>query len=273
MANVDSMYLGNFLRDVETITAAGGSTTTEYNRLVERWREFNQESTARADLIDALTGKASMKEVRALHAEALVQSVGAQARADVRNRTADAVFTPIYAEYKKVAAANYETFRAQFNKLAQDFTKLCTTVDPDADPVTLMEASDAQRRAWAAAAVEYTRLDAMLPVLSLAAKHAGIPVTTNDALFGLTVDAGKAHRRRAWEAWDNENNSRGGRWAALIKAGATLAAPALEDHKPYPRPEPLYWKQEVTNSGGIRQFEVDPADEEYERNHRTTAAA
>lgn len=270
MANVDSIYLSSFLNDVETITAAGGSTTTEYNRLVERWREFTQESTARTDLIDAITGKASMKEVRALHTEALVRSVGAQALADVRNRTADAVFTPIYNEYKKVAAANYETFRAQFNKLAQDFTKLCKTVDPDADPVTLVEATDAQRKAWAAIAIEYTGLDAMLPILTLAAKHAGITITNNDSLFALTVNAGKAHRRRIWEAWDNEPNSRGGRWAALIKAGATIEAPALEEHKPYPRPGHPQFKH-VRGALGTRQVSVDPADEEYERNNRSQA--
>lgn len=273
MASADSTNLAALIGQVETVVSAGGTTTTEYERVLTRWRDFaNRDRTALDRLSDALTGDAHPDDLATLNALALAEQASTPDRAYVSNHAAGAVFTALRGEVKKVSEANYNTIREAFNVAAESFTKLCRTVDPDADPATLMTGTDAQRKAWATAAIQAPQLDQMIPALESAARLAGITIPGNEGLLALTVNPGKNHRRRIWEAWDNTEDSRAGRWGALIKAGAAIEAPKLDDYKPYKRPADPEWKY-VRGAIGTKQYLEDPADAEHAAHQKQAAQA
>ncbi|HWT47659.1 MAG TPA: hypothetical protein VN255_03435 [Mycobacterium sp.] len=63
---------------------------------------------------------------------------------------------------------------------------------------------------------------------------------TDEVLLALTVDPRSADRIDVWRAWTMQAGvSRGGKWAALVKAGATLRAhPDPANLVPYSQTEP-----------------------------------
>lgn len=261
MARTDITLISELTNKVRTVTNAGGSTTTEYDRVLNRWNEYTaNEYSAQEQLTAALLGDEPMERIGELRALALAELCTPVDKATVTNEMAGAVFPVLHNEYAKVAAANYETVRQQFNKLAADFTKSASTVHPETDPAKLLSADAKTRSAWADAGITALELTNTIAALSTAAQLAGIPAANNDAHLSLTIDAAGLHRRRVWEAW--ETKGRTNQWAAILDAGATIHAPALEDHKPYRRPAPIEL-QTVRSGMGYRQVEVDPEDSNH----------
>ncbi|UOD81981.1 hypothetical protein [Paenarthrobacter ureafaciens] len=251
----------NLSQQVATVVNAGGTTTKDYDRILERWTDYtNQQHGARAQLKAAILGDATPERIAELNALALAELATPVGEATIRNDMAAAVYPELAAESAKVAAANYETLRARFNTTAEEFTTAYNAVNPETDPAQLIKADNKTRTAWATAGVIAMDLTAQMAPLAQAAELAGITVTGNDTHLSLTVDAEGLHRRRVWEAW--ETTGRTNQWAAILDAGATIHAPALEDHKPYRRPAPIELRMVPANLG-YRQIEVDPEDEKY----------
>jgi hypothetical protein len=83
------------------------------------------------------------------------------------------------------------------------------------------------------------------------------------AVFGLTVDAGELHRRRAFEAFDTEGG-RTGRFGPLCSLGARLRAADLDAYEPYRRPAPLVHRQRQIAGrpiGYVENVTTDPEDQ------------
>lgn len=246
---------------VAAVTKAGGTTTDTYNRILDRWHDFgSQEHSAQRQLNAAILGNETPGRIAELNALALAELAGPINQATIRNEVAAAVYPALVQEYRKTADQNYETLRRKFNSTAQDFTKAFKVVHPETDPANLLNADAKTRTAWATASVLAQDLSAQLSALTQAAQLAGVRTPGNDAQLPLTIDAEGLHRRRVWEAW--ETKGRTNQWAAVLDAGATIKAPALEDYKPYRRPAPME-TQMVREGIGYRPVEIDPEDADY----------
>ncbi|NUU30838.1 hypothetical protein [Arthrobacter sp. C9C5] len=264
------MPVADLTNEIAAVIAAGGSVTSEYERLAQRWHDYiDADRTAADKLAAAFIGTEPLERVHELTGLALAELAGPKERATVRNDLDAQLYPILKNEYAKTAAANYDTLRGQFNATAAAFTKAAATADPDTDAGTLLQADAKTRTAWLDAAVHAQELTALVPVLAAAAKLAGARVITNDDHLPLTVNPGSAHRRRVWEAW--ASNGRAGRWAALAKLGATIHAPALDDIKPYRQPAPMQIKQ-VPVAYGIQQIPYDPEDADYKPQHVSDSA-
>lgn len=258
--------IGELTRQIAAVTTAGGTTTKEYDRIHGRWTTYTeQHRNAQEQLTAAVLGDTAPERIAELNALALAELAPGTDEALVRMAVASAVHRELTKEYAKVAASNYETLRERFNTTADDFAKAASAVHPETDPAKLINADSKTRTAWANAGILALELTAQLAPLAQAAQLAGIPVPNNDALPSLTINADGLHRRRVWEAW--ETTGRTNQWAAVIDAGATIHAPALDAHQPYRRPAPIEL-QTIRDGVGYRQIEVDPEDDNHD-NHNT----
>lgn len=248
--------------NIATVTNAGGSVTKEYERIDARWVDFmNRDNTAAARLAAAITGTESDDTIELLAGLALAEQASPVQKAEVNQAVATETYPALRLEYNKVAASNYDTLREAFNAIAKEFTKACKIVDPEAKPETLMEGSDAERKAWATSAVLATQLTARIPSLIAAAKLAGALIKNNDDQLPLTTNPHDSHRRRIWEAWDT-TEGRTGRWLALINAGATIEARPLDQFQSYRRAAEFETRYEQ-GANGHRPVLVDPEDKHY----------
>lgn len=255
----------SYADNVNIITAAGGTITSRFEQALDRWAAYSElDNQAQANLNSAiLDPNTTTEELATLHALAVVEaSPNPVNNATVKNAAGAHILNALRAEYATVAAANYETMRDRFNTAAEKFRDTINTVDPDAKPEQLMSASAKIRTAWADMPMLALELDALLSVLATAATLAGKAATQTQHHIGLTTNADGLHRRRVWEAWDN-NTSRAGRWQALTTLGATIEAPSLDTYTPYREPAPMETRQ-VRGNHGVRNTEVDPEDDNYE---------
>lgn len=259
---------------VEAIVAAGGSVTAEYNRIINRWQEFrNAPDDAQERLSAAILGNSTPEEIAHLRAQAQVQQAAtAVQQAEVINGVESAVLAALTKEYKAVAQENYETFREAFNDAAASFTETINTVDPDTPARDVVNDTGARRKAWADGPILASKLDTIAGHLAAAATAAGVKLPPKTGQLGLIINAPKAHRRRVWEASETTAGNTG-KWGALIKAGATIEAPALQDYKPYAEPADPYIKRVHSPGpfGGTKQIQVDPEDEAYAKHQKQAA--
>ncbi|WP_427018604.1 hypothetical protein ACQCSX_08765 [Pseudarthrobacter sp. P1] len=261
----------NMQNDISAVLAAGGSTTSEYERISQRWNDYlTLETDARSLLVDAILGSETPERIAELHALALSEALRTPVtQATVINTAEIAMFPVLRNEYAKTAAANYETIRNTFNATAAKFKAAAATVNPEASAESLISTDDKTRTAWVNIAVTAQQLNRMIPALAAAARLAGARVTTNADHLSLTTNPGTLHRRRVWEAWET-TEGRTERWGAMTKLGATIHAPALDSIKPYREPAPMEIKQKH-NGQGIVQFQHDPEDDEYNRLNKAKA--
>lgn len=96
----------------------------------------------------------------------------------------------------------------------------------------------AGRRSWTDAEHLALKLTSQLAALQCAASLAGTPMTQQEHLLALVVDADGLHRRRGGEAWATDTG-RTARWGALLKLRARLRAADLDGFEPYRRPAPM----------------------------------
>jgi hypothetical protein len=247
---------------VNTVIAAGGSTTSEFERILNRWSEYTESDySAQAQLAKALLGDTPLERVAELRGLALAENASNQERAVVHNGLAAALYPVLIAEYAKTAQANYATLAAKFNSTAATFTKAATVIDPETPAEQLVHATEAKRRAWTDAGVASLELSAQIPALIEAARLAGTVMRTIDDALSLTTKPGTLHRRRVWEAW-NTTTGRTGRWGAMLTLGATIEATPLDEYTRYREPAPMATKYEY-NGFGHRPISVDPEDNEH----------
>lgn len=247
---------------IRTVTEAGGSTTSEYDRVHNRWDEYNtREYSAQAQLGAALLGDAPMERIGELHGLALAANASNQEKATVHNALAGSVYPALRDEYSKTAESNYKTLAKKFNETAATFAKACASIPPETPAEQLIHASEAKRRAWTDAGVASMELTAQLPALIEAARLAGLNLRTNDDALGLTIKPGELHRRLVWEAW-HTNTGRTGRWGAILTLGAPIEATPLNEYTHYREARPIETRYEY-NGVGHRPIEVDPEDGEF----------
>lgn len=260
MPIIDSLFA--LRTNISTVITAGGSVTAEHERIDKRWLTFMDRShTASTRLAAAIIGTDSAEEVSTLASLALAEQAGSVQVAAVNEVVAAEAYHALRREYNKVATANYDTLREAFNATAADFTAAIKTADPDTAPDALMDSTDAERKAWTTAAALAPKLSAHIPALITAAKLAGALIRDNDDQLPLTTNPGEQHRRRIWEAWDS-TEGRAGKWAALIKAGATIEARPLDQFQSYRRAAEME-TQYVRDNWGHRPVTVDPEDKNY----------
>jgi hypothetical protein len=203
-----------------------------------------------------------------------------QVIATINGTVVAAVETAMAEAIAPVAADNYRKVAELFNTAAAAFTTAAQAANAEADARTMVTADDAQRQAWLAAEVNAATLTDLIPPLLAAAQLTGLRIDLADerineawwsavidpaAIFGLTVDAGTLHRRRAWDAFNTEGG-RCGRWSALIAAGARIRAAALDDYAPYRRSRPLiHQQQQIIGElrGTVQMVTIDPEDDDY----------
>lgn len=247
----------SLILDVKTVTDAGGTTTTGYEQIRDRWTALlNQDTTAAQRLADAIING---EDTHVLYSLALAEEADPQTVGDVRTKVAEQIYPALHTEATKTALANYNTLRDKFNETASKLMEAISTVDPDARPEDLMSSPAKARQAWADAPIHAAELDGQLPTLKTAAKLAGATILNNDAYLPLSTNPGNAHRRRVWEAWETDEG-RAGRWAALHKLGVKLGAPDLDNYNPYRRPMELETKYKAGAFGGHVPYIVDPED-------------
>ncbi|MEE2529149.1 hypothetical protein V1639_08915 [Pseudarthrobacter sp. J75] len=263
MAFINSSDVSQFTTRVRTVTDNGGTTTSDFQAILDRWTTFRElHSQAAINLAKAVT-TGTTEDLATLRALAIAEATATTVtEATVSNVVAGQVFEALRTEYAPVAAANYERIRKAFNETAGRFIKAVEIVHPDAAPEQLMSATAPIRSAWADAPMLALELDAQAVVLAEAANLAGYRTGQKQHSIGLTVNTDGLHRRRVYEAWDT-STGRTRRWGALLDLGATIEAPALDEYEAYREPADILIKQERHGIGWVN-VEIDPEDTEYE---------
>ena len=252
---------------VERLAAAGIPAPKEWTDLLNRYQTFTaMTSDAQRRLTEAVLD-GNTDEVDELRAFALIEAASnAEHRAAVNNFVGAAVATRLTNLYEPSAEKSFVKAAALFNAAAKRFTGFADLVDPDMDADVVVTLNDAQRQAWGQAPVAVRDLDAALAVLAEAAWLCGVSgVTSGETLIALAMDTTDVDRRSIWEAWETVEG-RCGRWAAVHKLGAPLAAADLDGFQPYRRPMPMEERWErVPGEIGHSRREYDPETKQIVR--------
>jgi hypothetical protein len=271
-------YINAFTHNVDRIVESGGTSSKAFDTLRTNWETYLHSTEERNGTTDLAALVATPKPLDAdtitAHRErALLDHV--ETRTEIET-VGEQVSRALETEYRATTAqANYQVAAQQFDKFADQLTRAHTSVDLDAAPETVLAGTKAQRDAYLGAGILPAQLDEALQTLAKAGALAGLNLdiwndeTSVANLIGLAADTRRAHVRRVWEAWQHPT-SRLGRWGSLLATGATLRAATLEDFHPQREPRDMEIVTERVGVG-IRQFQVDPEDADFEQ--RTSNAA
>jgi hypothetical protein len=265
---------------VGIVANAGVPAPARWTELSDRLDAFMAMDNTYADaLAAAVVNPSKTTDVPMLRALAAAeQTAGPQVLGAVNAPVIAAVEAAMSEAMAPVAADNYRLVAEQFNTAAAAFHAAAEAADPEAEARDMVTADDTARQAWLAAEVNAAKLTQLIPPLLAAAQLTGLRIDLADerinqawwsavidpaAIFGLTVDAGELHRRRAWEAFDTEGG-RTARWGPLVALGARLRAADLDTFAPYRRPAPLVHRQRQLAGrpiGYVENVVIDPEDQ------------
>jgi len=248
---------------VHTVETAGVPAPAEWSALQQRLTDFLHMGTPVQDQLIAAILAGDQDDIARLRAAAFAE---AHVQPQVNRAVAGAGYQRLLEVYAPVARKNYQQVAEQFDRAAGEFTAAASVVDPDVGAEQVITGSENQRVAWAEIPRLAARIDTLMGPLRAAAELADVPTKQKEAQLPLVVDPDGVHRRRIWEAWWN-TDGRAGRWAAIIKAGATIRAfPAadLDNFATYLLPRPL--EQKIEQRGGlVVTTTLDPEDEDQAR--------
>lgn len=253
------------LEQLEDLEDLGGSLTSKTKTLISNWEAFNAhiEMRDRANKLAAAiaTPKAvSGKTLTELWDGARLDTLG-DPNGDTARQVATDVLNALRNEYATGSAtSNYQVAVVQFNQSATELTQALQIVDADLSADDVLRLPPDEQQAYLKQPVLAAALETQLRFLALAAELAGRNDGTRNALISLTIDWSKAHRRRVWEAWDT--NGRAGRWAAILKTGATIEAKPIDKIQRFADLAAFETRQQP-GTIGIRQVEHDPEDDDY----------
>lgn len=237
-----------FDANLRIVTRAGIEPPPEIAALRERLEDFRQSaftSSALDRVVDAVVGGTDEPMPVLWSAACAEFTITDPRKNDLLNLVRLRVNTAIREKYAPVAIANYELIAARFNEAAQGFSAAAAVCDPTTSADIVVAAPDKMRKAWQASATHADELSTLLPVLKAAAELAGICGADEDDAIRLAVDgtgidrdvlidAWLTERRESLEATKHRNNdpftrqtptqTRGGRWTALLTAGAIIRA-------------------------------------------------
>ena len=263
------------LVNVDRILAFGGTVTSAHRDIRNRWQQFTTVELHGMDRLRAavIDGEGDLEEA---YSDAIIDhAADGRSQAIVNATIAREVLAALTTEYATTAASNYATAADRYNSTAKRLSEALAITDPDAPEGEMIGVPRKISDAYLSVPLVVLELEQHLDDLALAARLAGVyNIADETMLLPLAARLGKLHRRRVWEAWQT-STGRAGRFGALIKAGATLAAPAtVGDLQPYREPEPIQVKQhrvEGAPRGTWEKIETDPEDEEFERANGLTS--
>lgn len=260
--------LGILINHLDTIAKQGGTVSPGVATIRSNWEKYQEARIADTALDDLTKAVANTKALTAKEAKHFWDQARLAGVRDDQNETdravAQATLKALRDEYAKSnAKANYQLAVDQYNEAAQALTEALAVVDPDLTADEVLPLNQEARDAYLQAPVLAAELTRAEEFLQTSAALAEIPeADSKQTQIGLTINWDKAHRRRVWEAWDN-TDSRAGKWKHLISTGAKLHAEQLDNLKEFADLAAIEIRQK--HSGiGIRQYEFDPEDEDYE---------
>jgi hypothetical protein len=171
-----------------------------------------------------------------------------------------AVLSELERLYSPKAVENYQTIAKNYNAACERFTKASKAVDLERDGNSLIGESPETMAIWASgpALVADVRRwrHCLLPAASLCPSipndvafiGGGTDLFTVEWQISLSMDAGRAHRRKVWELVIDEPGRTGG-FHQLVSLGVKLGAPPTPNVKPYAQPEPLIPVYERNGTG------------------------
>lgn len=193
-------------------------------------REATTQENVAADLLTAVKN-ADVAEAARLAVVLMGDPQRARAQIDVAAEVALRESFP-WPDAYTFAAKNYAA-------AADALTATITTVDPDTDAERAMRLPEDKRFAWLAATDHAAAVQVAYTTLLAVAKIAvprfipadpawtfGLAVALDDA--GLPMTGEPSDLLRIWTADRRADFGRAGRFGAMLKAGATLQAPALD---------------------------------------------
>lgn len=225
---------------VKILERAGVAPPAEWVTLHHRHQAYTALQTPCRDALVAavVTGD---EDIAALRALAYAEAVRPQVEAQIGHVVKQAVLERLTAAYSPRVDKAYATIRTQFDAAATALVQAMNTIDPDTDARDITRADDTTRKAWWAAEERSAELNRLLEPIAAGAALCGLRHTDKrETLIALTVDPQAADRTAIWQAWlIKPGTSRGGRWAALVKAGAAVRAhPDPASAAPYGQSDP-----------------------------------
>ena len=260
------LRIDQYLLDVDTIVGQGGAVSDAFGKIRAGWSAATADSTT-ADLEGNIFAAITTGDPGRVEAAMTAAAVATIARSKIRERVARGILPALRSAYASSAGDNFRIVAERYDEAAGRLTACASATDVTAEAERIVALSAKERAGWMDAAVIAAELDALLAALVNATNLAGIPTEDSSggpltgSLIGLCCDPGAAHRRRVFEAW--ESRGRCGKWAGLLALGVTLRAADLAAFEPYRSPRPLEVRQ-VRAGMGVRQFTVDPEDQDYQ---------
>lgn len=266
MNRIDSATLSQYLTKTRAVLGATGTPCEPLDAIAASWNRYQDVNNDLSPLV-AEAVLSDSKDLQTFHVLALAAAnAGSVENATVRNAVADIVYTEAHLAYRAVATEAWEASAAMFNATATRFTKAASLVNPESPADQVVRMDNKQRTAWMDAANAAAELDQLTPLVLNAADLAGFPTGPAERQIPLVCNPGDAHRRRVYEAW-NTSNTNTRKWGALNALDVSIEAPEdLEDVKPYRQPKPMEIRT-IHEGHGVRQFQVDPEDHDYQPQH------
>ena len=271
------------LERVHIIRATGVALPARWVEVEGQLGAFTElRSTAAQRFAEQIVNPQKGIDVLALRAAALAEATATfGAQAEVQGAVVAEVEREMLAAWKPEAMNVYRAVAKLYDEAAQQFTTAANTCDPESSAEHMIDAPDDQRQAWKLAEVSAARLTQLLPGLissaqltetvrldsadeRLAQQWWQAPVDPT-AELPLTLDPGKLHRRRVWQAFDHVGG-RTGKWGRLTSLGCTLRAHDLDGFQKYRLPKPLiHENRQVLGAlrGVVQAVTTDPEDAEY----------
>lgn len=270
---------------LHTLAEQGGTLGDEARTILTGWDAYTATTpdNGLSELAAAVIAGDDPEDLAEWHAVALSRHTpdkgqAGRAEAAVRNAVAAQVGPALRRAYLDTTAEDNVTDAAgDFNALAADYTRAAETADPGADPADIVAQPPKVQKAWMALQSLRSQLDAACSRLELAHAAAGHDVHGPAAVATVdSLNAANLHELRA--AWIVGPTRPGGRWWALIQAGAELHAHPHTGRAVLREPRPAETIQVPgTLAGSIRQPELDPEDPDQraqlEQHHRMDAGA
>lgn len=253
---------------LRTIVDSGGTLAPEVEAALAGWDNYTVTvpDDGVSELAAAVMAGGDPEGLAEWHGRAMSRhsshrGEAGQRDAAVRNAVAAHIGPQLRATYLDTTAEdNVTAARRRFNSVAADYRTAADVVAPDVEPAEVVGQPAKVQKAWMALASLRSQLDAAHAALELAHAAASHDVTGPPAV--CTLDSlNAADLRELRGAWITGDTRPGGKWWALIQAGAELHADAHTGRAVMREPRNTEQRQiPGPNGHGIIQPELDPED-------------
>lgn len=249
------------------LTAGGIKLPAAYVKAGDAWQQWagmDLTGGARAALEAGYAAGATPEDMRALGTTALLAEMATPVQlATVRNALALPALTALTSAYRPVAGKVYAQTAERLQTALDALSDAVHAVAPSLSTRDVLALSKEDQQVYLSHDVLAEQVEAALALHIDAATLAGSPITSDAQRLGLVgiIDE-DSDRRAIWAAWE-QAGTRGGRFTALIVAGADFDVPDVDSIRPYREPKPLETIHIHTGTG-VGSVTVDPESDEYE---------